>query len=519
MLKRIAKAFLAFSFGQVIGFASNILLVPLFLHVWSPAKYGEWLTLYSAVAYLTTLDMGVQLYVINRLTQAYARGDLEDYRAVQHTAFAFYSALAAIAGLAVTAVAAFAPLRQWFSLTLTNQRVVVVVIALLAFQYLSQLPGSIVFSAYRTTGNLALSQWVANLKNAVTLGFTILALIFMPSFVAVASAQLAVYFFVLVFILWDVRRRYPQLMPSFSHARWDLLGGIVKPSMWFGGILFSTMLVLQGSNLLVAGALGAAAVAVFVTTRTLANSIRQIVNLFTNASWTDLTRLEAVDDRRRLSMAFRLLVFSTTAGCIAISASLWFEGTSVISFWTQGKLTPDPQLLHWFLLYLVLQTPWVTASIIPCVSNRHRVTAIAYLASSITGLSVAALMVHHIGVVALPAGLMIGEFLACYHFVIRDSCRVSGERYGRFASRLWVGMSGVCAVALLSTFAVHGMPFPMLVRWIASGAASTIAVLISSWLFWLRSEDRTFVCEKAAGAIRGFRRRLPVTARGTAPNL
>src|SRR6266550_7806953 len=102
MLKRAALAFVAFFFGHGIAIVGSLLLVPLYLHVWSPALYGEWLALYSVVAYLSSLDLGVQTYAVNRLTQAHARGDLQEYRRVQHTAFVFYFCLALLGSVALT---------------------------------------------------------------------------------------------------------------------------------------------------------------------------------------------------------------------------------------------------------------------------------------------------------------------------------------------------------------------------------------------------------------------------------
>src|SRR5438552_16860335 len=43
MLKRIVHNLVAFFFVQGIGVVSSLLLVPLYLHVWSAALYGEWL--------------------------------------------------------------------------------------------------------------------------------------------------------------------------------------------------------------------------------------------------------------------------------------------------------------------------------------------------------------------------------------------------------------------------------------------------------------------------------------------
>ena len=76
MLKRLIQGIGANFLGQVINVASRVLLVPLFLTAWGAQVYGEWLILSSVVAYLSLTDLGGQLYIVNRLTQAYAQKDI-----------------------------------------------------------------------------------------------------------------------------------------------------------------------------------------------------------------------------------------------------------------------------------------------------------------------------------------------------------------------------------------------------------------------------------------------------------
>src|SRR2546425_8849210 len=42
-------------------------------------------------------------------------------------------------------------------------------------------------------------------------------------------------------------------------------------------------------------------------------------------------------------------------------------------------------------------------------------------------------------------GLMLGEAIGCYHFVIKATCRIIGESYGAFALRFWSGFAAVSA--------------------------------------------------------------------------
>src|SRR5438046_2116585 len=87
---RVVRSLLAIVSGKLVVTAGTLLLLPLYLAHWSSTRYGEWLTLSAAVAYLSLLDFGMNMGAVNRLTQAYARRDSDDYRSVQRAAMAFY---------------------------------------------------------------------------------------------------------------------------------------------------------------------------------------------------------------------------------------------------------------------------------------------------------------------------------------------------------------------------------------------------------------------------------------------
>jgi O-antigen/teichoic acid export membrane protein len=317
-------------------------------------------------------------------------------------------------------------------------------------------------------------------------------------------------------VWWDVHRRFPEVAPGFREAKASLLRPILGESVFFAMIGWAIALTLHGANLVVAGMLGTAALALFVTTRTLANSIRQMVGLIVHSSSTNLTRLEALEDKERLRLAFRLVLFVTVAGCVAVSASLWFEGASVFAAWTRGRLATDIWLLRLFLVWLVLQSPWMAASAIPAYTNKHKSLAVSYMVSSIGGLLLGVLLIPRLGLKALPIAFIVAEALACYHFVVRNACRIIGEPYLPFAVRLWSGMIAVVVCAFAATWGVHATPdlgtFP---RWICSGAASVGAVVLAMWVVWLRREDRGFIRRKAGSGFRVMERALPMRLRPT----
>jgi O-antigen/teichoic acid export membrane protein len=312
----------------------------------------------------------------------------------------------------------------------------------------------------------------------------------------VAATQLGVWLLSLLVVLWDVHRRYPELLPGVAGASFSLVKQQMRPSMLFGLITLGLAVGFQGANLLVAGVLGGAAVALFATTRMLANSMKLIVALFSGAAWTDITRMEALGEQARLRLALRLTIAVSACGCIAVAAPLWFEGGSVISVWTRGKLVPDVLLLRFLLAYVVLQAPWSAAAVFGMSTNRHKNLAGSYLVANVAGLAAAALLIRYIGLVGVPVGLICGEAIACYHFVLADACKITTEPYGRFAARLWLAMGVLAAMSLLATWYVHQLTkIPMMARWGLSGAVSIAVVGAGMWFGWLLPGDR-----KALGA-------------------
>jgi O-antigen/teichoic acid export membrane protein len=435
---------------------------------------------------------------------------------VQHTAFTFYFFLAMFGSVALTFFGLWAPVRAWLHVSLTDQHSVLLIVLLLGAQFLWTIPASLVWSVYATAGNLAKTQWVMNASRALSVALTISALLFWPSLVVVAGAQAIGFVLILTFVLWNVRKQYPDLAPGFSQAKLSLLRPILKQGVFFSLIDLAVGSTLQGSNLIVAAFAGAAALAVFVTTRTLANSIRQLVGMFVHSSSTNLIVLAALRDKQKVRLAFRLVVFATVASCVAISASLWFEGPSVLSAWTRGALPVDTWLLRTFLLWLVLQSPWIAASAIPSYTNKHKSLTMSYLASSFGGLVLGLALVPRLGLKGLPIAFIVAEAAACYHFVLRDACRIIGENYRRLARKLWLGLVIVSGAAFCATWAVHlADGIGTLPRWALSGCASIAAVALSTWVFWFREEERTFVRRKTGSGLRIIERGLPLRAADT----
>jgi O-antigen/teichoic acid export membrane protein len=497
MLRRILSAANAIFFAHLIVRLGALLLVPLYLKYWSASAYGEYLALCAAVSYLTSLDIGVQQAVVNRLTQAYARADVAEYRSVQHTAVAFYLVLA-IAGTFLVAILAHClPIASWIGLQLTKAETARVVLILLSAYFVWSLPMRLVTATHQTMGNLARSQWIANVQQILVVLVSAAVVVLGGGMLATAAGQLFTVVAVGGFVLFEIRRGLPSLYPGVTEARISVLRELARPSLLFGLLLIGNLIAYQGSTLLIAAKLGSLAVVLLSLSKAIIDVIRQALYSISLALCPELAKMEALGQWENLRCAHRLILAATGVITLALAADVWYEGPQIITLWTHGRVEPDTTLLRLFLVLLVLQTPWAASSTIGTATNRHQVQAIGYFFAAIIGIGLSAALVPYLGAWAVPVGLTLGEAVGCYHFVIKATCRMIGEPYAAFAVRFWLGFVLVAAGALATAGVVHyafaGMT---LIRWGIMGVLTLAVAATCAWWVWLTPGDRAVLGPK-----------------------
>ncbi len=501
-MKRVLTGITAVWGGQLISMAEAFAIVPIYLAYWSAGRYGEWLALSALVAYLGTLDFGMNMAGGNKLTQLYAKGDLAEYDRYQRAALFFYMGIAVVGTAVLGLLAVFLPISQLLGFHDTTPREAGLVTFLLGSQVLWSLPGGLIMGIYRTTGDLATSQWVRNSTSIIGIAASAACLLFGGGMATMATVQLTCLAIGVTGVLIDVHRRFPELMPSLWGADMVLVRELVRPSALFGMIILSEAVRLQGTVLLISSLLGGPAVALFVSSRTLCNAVRQLAGNLQSAFWPHITALDAQKRESTMRDFHRLWVLGSITSCVCVAAAIWFEGTDVIRVWTHGKLVGDSNLLRLLLLQLVLQSPWQASSLITAASSKHDRLSYSYLASSATALLIAALTYSRLGLIAIPVGSISAEAIFCYHFVTVDTCKRIAEQYWPFAARQWSFLGLVWGLALLAAWGMHIVAFgPSPFRWAEVGIASSTAAVAVFWIVGLGASERNMI-KGLAGVVR-----------------
>ena len=495
--QRLYKNTAALAFTQIINTAGSLLLVPLFLSCWSKEVYGEWMALSALVAYYWSADLGMNIASGNALIKAYQRSQWEEYREIQASAFVFYIGMASIVTALAAATCYLLPVTRWLGVVYIPRATAALVICLLASRIVWAMPAGQIWSIFRTTGDMSTSQWFINLQVFGVMAATA-AVLYLGGGVATLAAWTWCPLLICALLAWLlVQRSHKDLLPRLPASSFRGVVNLIRPSLLFALMMVASAIRVNGPVILVAHALGGAAVAVLVTTRTLASVTSQMPTVLCWALWPELTRLEAVGDKEALRTVHSLLVGAYIAISITLVGTLWFEGQGLMGLWTRGRIVAQPWLVRMLLLYLLGQAPWMASSMLAGATNQHRKLAWCQFLAGLGGVVFIALLLPRFRLVAVPLGLMAAEALACYHFVIADGCRLTNEPYGKFAGRVWFTLIFVTIVTLAVSSTAHLLPIAFVpFRLLVAGAVSAITATVGVWKFFLSEPQRLLLARR-----------------------
>jgi O-antigen/teichoic acid export membrane protein len=474
-----------------LGIGSNLILLPLYLRFWSVAVYGEWMALYAIVSYLANLDFGVTVAAVNAATMAHARGDWPAFKRVQGTAWA---ASLTIAGLGIALVALpsllFFHVERWLNLRAFSPHEARLVFFCLAISLLANIPGRQLITVYVAIGEFAKYQWLYNAFLFASFTATAVVLITGAGPVRVATVTAGMALFTIILATWLLRRRDPRLVPSIRAADWQTARALAAPTGQFGLSMLATILTLQAPVILLSRVLGGPAVALFTTTRTVANVIRGTVGLLRAPLRPEIAAVSATRSMDALGRLFRLAVSIEAIIGLSLYAVLWSSGCRLIQFWSHGRISPDPGFLHLMLISVLLEGFLLVMGITGWATNRVKALSLGQLFTAVTSLILAVALVRSFGVSAVPIGTFAPLFLIMAPVAVRDACRGTDLGF-----RFVVGR-------LLLPFAAMGLFSAVFPQWLAnldvapewlsasvSGLlAAAMAVLIAGGVFLTRND-------------------------------
>ena len=485
-------------FAYALGIVSNLLLLPLYLHHWSVALYGEWMALYSVVLYLGNLDFGVTAAAITAARMAYASNDWKAFKRVQGTAWAAALAIAGFGGVIVLCLSLFYfHVDGWLHLRVMGHRDARLIFCGLAFSLLASIPGRQLIAVYTATGSFVRYQWLYNAFTAFSTILTAVALILGASPVALAVLIAAASLATILFSLWLLSRGDKRLYPHLRDADWHTARSLASPTGQFGLWMLAYMLTLQGPVIILSRMLGGPAVALFTTTRTVANVVRGTLMLLRAPLGPEFSAAAVQPGKDALRRLFRFTVGIDVTVAIGLTAILWSSGNWLIRFWSHGRIHPDPTLLHLLLLASVFEGFLQIIAIAGFATNRIKAMSVGQLVSAAIALLLAVALLPRFGPAAIPLGFLLPLLIIMTPIAVLNARNHAHLPMRFVAGRLLLPFLGITAFAFAfpAWFAgLHIQP-----EWLSATFSSLsvcLAAAATAGMILLNREDRCMLRER-----------------------
>ncbi len=492
--ERLVKGIGSNILGQIIGITSSIILVPVFLKYWGSSVYGEWIALSAAISYFALLDFGVQTYVVNRITQAYATGRMEDLHRDLHSSLQIFLIVVSLGLVVLFCIVGLIPLKDILGLKETGK-----LTANLTFIFLGcntlfvSIPMGLISGLYRATGAYSRGQMIGNLFRVLLLGLTIGIICGRFSMAVLAFCTLLFTISSATFILFELHRFRPEINIGLKMGDISFGWYLLLPSLLFLLMTIAGAINIQGTVLIVSGFLGGIAVAQFNTTRTLSNIIIQLGSMVNSAIWPEITSLESQGEQGRLRVLYKYLTKVNLFLAILAALLLHFVGPTLYLLWTGHHLNFNLLLLDIFLVQVVFMAFWNTSATILMATNNHKYYSWLYLGSSVLTVILALFFIRVWGMTGVALSGLIADIVFCFILVPKLACHLLDESFISMASvtvlpGLLIGAGIIAMGEWFKPLITTQFLFLLLFLTCLMGS-----YLIISYALWLNHEERTML--------------------------
>lgn len=424
------------AYGQAITIAVQLLGMPIYLHYWGVALYGEWLVLSAIPAYLALSDIGFASVAANDMTMRVANGDRRGALKVYQSIWLFISGvsvlLGGILGLLIYAV----PVHVKFSITHISDVQTQQLLIILMLYVLVGLQGGVLNAAFRAAGRYAYGTTLGNTIRLAEWVVSMVGLLLGGGVLAIGIIMLATRLLGLV-LTWLVLMKQERWLSLGTQAASMLqVRHLLKPAVAFMAFPLGLALSLQGMVLIIGMTLGPAAVVVFSAYRTLSRLLVQVITMINQAVWPEISAAYGAKQIDLVQQIHRKSSRITFRVAFAAVALLGVMGEWIVGIWTRHAFEQNHVLFALLLATTLLNVLWQTSWVVLMATNQHQRIAIAFLVSATSGLLLSTLVVPSFGVSG--AGLILGlvEFPMLY-IAISSALQLLNDNWSGYLKSLF----------------------------------------------------------------------------------
>ena len=432
--KNLLKNGLATSVQKLIRVFEQLALVPFFISAWGAAYYGEWLTLTIIPSVLAFSDLGFGTAAANSFVLKYVAGEKKVAADIAKTGLIIIS-LVIFAGIVIGGLILFlASTFGWLEHAIipANEAIWAV-----SFMMLTRLLGfyTQLFEAYfRAARKAAEGINLSNIQNVcnIVVGFCVLFMGFGVVVFALSQFIIAICF--RFYYAWRANKVL-GLSNEYSGAfvkkyATDMfskgLGYLMSP-MW-------QVILFQGTTFIVRITLGASAVAVFNTVRTISRSVTQLYSIVNASIFSEIQYEIGAGNMDKARVIFVRSIQVSFVLSVAGFIFLTLFGLQLYNIWTNKTLTPPITMWYIFLGGILVNAIWWTSSVVFRAMNKpYKLTFVGLIAATLSVI-ISYVCCLKWGLTGAAIGSFAFELLMAI-YVLPVSCRLMAVRTRRILVR------------------------------------------------------------------------------------
>ncbi|MEZ8107295.1 lipopolysaccharide biosynthesis protein [Vibrio cortegadensis] len=418
--KRLKDNFSANAYAQIVNIIYQLAIVPFFLFFWTQDVYGEWLILSALPSYLALSNVGIMTVAHNKMTMFMLNNDAINAKKSLDTVWVAQMGIGMVAMLTVLCFLWWMDVTKVFNLTSIKRDTASITIIILFIYALVNQQIGIFGGVYRAIGKNAKGIFVINTVRLMSVvGIIVTLWLIDRSTISIALALLVTTIIGGIYIFYDTKKSNKTLTPGFSGFNIECLKEDIKLGIGFTAFPLGRALTNQGMLIVCNHFLGSGAVVILSVVRTVVNMVFQVSNMVSLSTWPEFSRLYVKGDAYRLK---RLFIFSTSISTwlsVIFSTVIYILGSDLIKLWTAGKIGVEDGVLLLFLITMILNSCWHTASTTFNAINNHQKVAKCYFLCSILSLIFAynIEVIFEFGLYSIAISLLIVEILMIFYVV------------------------------------------------------------------------------------------------------
>lgn len=421
--ENILKNSFASVIQKVVKVLEQLLLIPFFISSWGASYYGEWLTLAIIPSVIAFSDLGFGSAAANSFVLRYASGRIKEARDIAKSGFLIITTtvlFGAILGFIIMIILAN---YQVFDKSLINKHDAVWSVSILILARLICFYTQFFEAYFRSVRKVALSINYITLNSFLNLVVGIIVLQLGYGIIIFAASQLVVAVFF----------NFSYGIKAKSLIKFDTIGIVkivdVKEILKNGlGYLMSPIwqsIYFQGTTFVVRIVLGAEAVALFNTVRTLSRSVNQVFTMINNTVFPELQYEIGSGHIEKAHKLFRISVWLSFILAIFGTLFLLLFGEIIYNIWTDNQLVAPTTMWNIIMIGILFNALWSTAGMVFRAINKPYYFSIMGVIASVLSVITSYFLSKSMGITGAALGTLLLDVLLAF-YVLPMSCRLLG---------------------------------------------------------------------------------------------